>query len=269
MTDKPDQPPQTQPSSGAEASQSHEIGTSDEDRRLLEGPTKRRWEFARLFRIMWEFLVGFRKLHFVGPCVSIFGSARFEEGHRYYELAREVGRRTADLGFTVLTGGGPGIMEAANRGAKDVGGRSFGCNIQLPFEQEANEYLDDWLDFRYFFVRKVMLVKYSYGFVILPGGFGTMDECFETLTLIQTDKIREFPVVLMGTDYWDEMLDFIHNDMVDDGTISQGDPDLFFVTDSVDEAMDHLREAAIEGFDLSYKRPVEPSSLLGENTDEH
>jgi len=233
--------------------------------RMLSGPDERRWEFVRLLRIMWEFLTGFRKLHFVGPCVTVFGSARFDEGNRYYELAREVGRRTADTGFTVMTGGGPGLMEAANRGAKDVGGRSVGCNIELPFEQDPNDYLDDWLEFRYFFVRKVMLVKYSFGFVILPGGFGTMDECFETLTLVQTDKIREFPVILMGTDYWGDLVDFIRDEMVEKGTISPDDPDILHVTDDVDDAVAHLKRTAVDDFDLSYEAPVEPSSWLGES----
>ena len=240
------------------------IAASEEEIRFLRGPRKRRSEFMRLLRIMWEFIVGFRKLHFVGPCVTIFGSARFQEDHDYYKLARRMGARTAKLGFTVMTGGGPGIMEAANRGAKDVDGKSLGCNIELPFEQEANPYVDDWIDFRYFFVRKVMLVKYSYGFIIMPGGFGTMDEFFETLTLIQTDKIRDFPIILMGTDYWADVLDFIHDDMIDDGTISPEDTDLFCVTDSVDEAAEHLEQAAIDRFNLSYEPPVKRSRLLGE-----
>jgi hypothetical protein len=238
----------------------HQISASQEDIRFLRGPRKRRSELWRILRIMWEFVVGFRKLHFVGPCVTVFGSARFEEDHRYYKLARRMAARTAKLGFTIMTGGGPGIMEAANRGAKDVDGKSIGCNIQLPFEQEANPYLDDWIDFNYFFVRKVMLVKYSYGFVIMPGGFGTMDEFFETLTLIQTDKIRDFPIILMGRDYWADMIDFVHDEMIDDATISPDDTDLFCLTDSVDEAIAHLQQAAIDEFELTY----EPSTLLGE-----
>lgn len=153
-------------------------------------------------RIANEFLRGFRFFHDVGRCVTVFGSARFPEGHRYYELAREVGKQLARAGYAVMTGGGPGIMEAANRGAKEGGGRSLGCNIELPREQEPNPFLDEWLDFEYFFVRKVMLVKYSSGFVLCPGGFGTMDEAFETLNLMHTGKIEDFPVVLMGEDYW-------------------------------------------------------------------
>ena len=181
---------------------------SVEERSFLAGPTWRLTELRRIVRIFFEFLRGFRSLHFVGPCVTVFGSARFPDGHRYYEMAREVGgglgRRP---GFTVMTGGGPGVMEAANRGAREAGGRSVGCNIELPHEQKPNPYLDFFLEFRYFFVRKVMLVKYSYGFVVLPGGFGTLDEIFETATLIQTGKIPGFPLVLMGSEYWKDLFE--------------------------------------------------------------
>jgi len=149
---------------------------SVEERGFLAGPAWRLTELRRIIRIFFEFLRGFRALHFVGPCITVFGSARFPAGHRYYELAREVGRHSAEAGFTVMTGGGPGVMEGANRGARDAGGRSVGCNIALPREQKPNPYLDFFLEFRYFFVRKVMLVKYSYGFIVLPGGFGTLDE---------------------------------------------------------------------------------------------
>src|SRR5262249_45288353 len=166
--------------------------------RFLQGPPKRGHELIRAVRIFFEFMRGFRSLHFLGPCVTVFGSARFKDGHPYYELGRTVGAGLARAGFTVMTGGGPGIMEAANRGAKDAGGFSVGCNIELPQEQRPNPYLDRWITFRHFFVRKVMLVKYSYAFVALPGGFGTLDEVFETATLIQTRKIQEFPLVLMG-----------------------------------------------------------------------
>ena len=161
--------------------------------RFLSGPQRRGSELARIWRIGLEFVRGFRALHFVGPCVTVFGSARFRPGHRYYELAREVGTRLARAGFAVMTGGGPGVMEAANRGAQEAGGLSIGCNIELAHEQEPNPYLDHWVDFRYFFVRKVMLTKYSCAFVLMPGGFGTMDEIFETLTLIQTGKMKSFP----------------------------------------------------------------------------
>ena len=173
------------------------------------GPQPRAQELLRAIRIFTEFMRGFRALHFVGPCVTVFGSARFRENHPYYALARQCGAELARAGFTVMTGGGPGIMEAANRGAKEAGGRSIGCNIRLPKEQQPNPYLDRWITFRYFFVRKVMLVKYSYAFITLPGGFGTLDEIFETATLIQTGKIREFPLVLMGREYWQPLLAFM------------------------------------------------------------
>ena len=214
-----------------------------EDRRFLEGPAWRLVELRRLLRIVVEFLRGFRRLHFVGPCVTVFGSARFHPGDPYYELAREVGRRLAAAGFTVMTGGGPGVMEAANRGAREAGGRSVGCNIELPHEQSPNPYLDFFLEFRYFFVRKVMLVKYSYGFVVLPGGFGTMDEIFETATLLQTAKIPTFPLVLMGRDYWQPLFDLLRGTMVPRGTVAASDLDLLQLTDSPDEAM-----AAIEHY---------------------
>src|SRR5436305_5050886 len=232
-----------------------------EERVFLEGPQTRKWEFRTLLRIMWEFIRGFRVLHFVGPCVTVFGSARFKEDHPFYAMAREVGSRLTDIGFTVMTGGGPGIMEAANRGAKDAGGISVGCNITLPKEQSANPYLDHVVAFRYFFVRKVMLLKYSYAFVVMPGGVGTMDEMFEALTLIQTRKILEFPVVLMGVEYWQPLLDLLKR-MVDAATISAEDLHLVKVTDSIDEAMAHIQEHAIKKFGL---RPAsKPSRLLGE-----
>jgi uncharacterized protein (TIGR00730 family) len=209
---------------------------SGDERHFLDGPRLRRTELARTIRIMTEFIQGFRVLHFVGPCVTVFGSARFKEDHQYYALAREMGRRIAALDFTTMTGGGPGIMEAANRGAHEAGGRSIGCNIELPMEQKPNPYVDRFIEFRYFFVRKVMLVKYSYAFVVLPGGFGTLDELFEAITLMQTGKIEDFPVILMGADYWRPMIDFFKNTLLQAGTISPVDLDLLLVTDSPDEA---------------------------------
>jgi len=210
-------------------------GGLHEDRYLLEGPRSRTAEFFRLVRILREFLHGFRALHFLGPCCTVFGSARFGEDHRYYKLARQVGSQMAQLGFTVMTGGGPGIMEAANRGAQDVGGRSVGCNIRLPLEQAPNPYLDRVVTFRYFFVRKVMLVKYSEAFVIMPGGFGTMDEAFEATTLMQTGKIFDFPVVFMGVDYWTPLFEFLRDQMVPAGTIGREDYERLILTDSIDE----------------------------------
>ncbi len=235
-----------------------------EVRWLLSGPQGRGSELARVWRIAREFVHGFRKLHFVGPCVTVFGSARFSADHPYYELGREVGRRLALSGFAVMTGGGPGIMEAANRGARDVGGRSIGCNIELPHEQNPNPYLDTFIDFRYFFVRKVMLVKYSYAFVALPGGFGTMDEVFETATLIQTGKIRDFPLVLMGVDFWRPLLDFLDGRMVAAGTIAEADRARLVVTDSPEEAADRILAAATERFGVEKRRRPIRRWLFGE-----
>src|SRR6186997_2264438 len=200
--------------------------------RFLEGPQKRSIELVRAVKIFCEFMRGFRALHFVGPCVTVFGSARFTERHPYYIIARECGVELAKAGFTVMTGGGHGIMEAANRGAKDIGGRSIGCNIELPKEQKPNPYLDQWITFRHFFVRKVMLVKYSYAFIALPGGFGTLDEMFEIATLVQTGKVREFPIVLMGRDFWGPLTAFVRNRLLVEGTIDPGDEQRLQLTDS-------------------------------------
>jgi uncharacterized protein (TIGR00730 family) len=240
-----------------------ETSPAFQERFFLEGPHERRLELRMLMRIVGEFLTGFRKLHFVGPCVTVFGSARFAEPHPVYALGREVGAALSRLGFTVLTGGGPGVMEAANRGAHEAGGPSIGCSILLPYEERPNPYVDHMVKFRYFFVRKVMLVKYSYAFIVLPGGFGTMDELFEALTLIQTSKIEEFPVVLMGTDYWKPMLEFLEK-MIQAGTISPNDRDLLLVTDVVEEAMNHIKIHGIERFGLLRRRIPKQSSLLGE-----
>jgi uncharacterized protein (TIGR00730 family) len=230
---------------------------------LLEGPHSRRRELALVLRTLRDFIAGFRILHFVGPCVTIFGSARFREGHPYYDLAREVGRRVGLLGFTVLTGGGPGVMEAANRGARDVGRPSIGCNIELPKEQHVNPYVDRTVTCRYFFVRKVLLVKYSYAFIALPGGLGTLDELSEALTLIQTGKIRNFPVILMGTSYWQPLLEQMRR-MVVEGTIDEADLQLFLATDDVEAAVAHLRAHAIERFGLQPRRMPHRSRVLGE-----
>ena len=235
-----------------------------DDFRLLHGPRRRLEELMRLFRIMRELLRGFRALHFVGPCVTVFGSARFDEHHKYYSLARDMGARLARLGLTVMTGGGPGIMEAANRGAREAGGVSVGCNIELPKEQQPNPYLDLMVTFRYFFVRKVMLVKYSYGFLVMPGGFGTCDELFEALTLIQTRKIDDFEIVLMGADYWKPILDVVGPRMVEWGTIDESDLNYIHLTDDPDEAMGYFERSA-RSLDLK-KPPMRPSILLGEKS---
>ena len=204
-------------------------------------PDSLRDEPWRLFRIMGEFVDGFETMVSVGPGVSIFGSARVSEGQPYYELARETARNLARSGLAVITGGGPGIMEAANRGAFEVGGESVGLNIVLPFEQRANPYLTRYVDFRYFFVRKVMFMKYARAFVIMPGGFGTMDEFFESMTLIQTNKIHHFPVFLMGSDYWAGLVDWVQEVMLArEGYISPEDPNLWTVTDDPQEVVDRV-----------------------------
>jgi len=219
------------------------------DEIFLEGPRSRFEEFITLLRVMRDFLRGFRVLHFVGPCVTVFGSARIKPDDPNYELARKMGAAIARLGFPVMTGGGPGIMEAANRGAKEIGGRSVGCNIELPHEQSANAYLDRCVRLHYFFVRKTLLVKYSYAFVVMPGGAGTLDELFEAVTLIQTGKIKSFPIVIMGTDYWKGLISFIGK-MAERGMISASDLSLIYATDSVEEAIAHIRSKAIEPFGL-------------------
>ena len=194
----------------------------------------------RVLRIQGEFVHGINALADVGAAVAIFGSARFPSDHPMYEAARSMGRALAEAGFAVITGGGPGLMEAANRGAHEAGGRSIGCNIELPFEQHENKYTDLSINFRYFFVRKTMFVKYANGFVIFPGGFGTMDELFEALTLVQTRKINRFPIVLFGSSYWRGLLDWVEKTQLAEGTISPEDLNLLIVTDSVVEAREIL-----------------------------
>lgn len=231
------------------------------ERRLLQGPRPRLRELGTVVRVTRELLRGFRKLHFVGPCVTIFGSARVAEGSVEYETAREVARRLGDEGFSIITGGGPGVMEAANRGARDADVISIGCNIRLPHEQKPNDHLDVSIDFDYFFVRKVMLVKYSYAFVVMPGGFGTMDELFEALTLIQTGKIHDFPVVVMGSVFWRDLQEQL-DAMVDRGMIDRSDLDLVLVTDDAEDAVAYIRHAVRERFAL---RPqLRPIRALGE-----
>jgi hypothetical protein len=210
-----------------------------------------------------DFIHGFRVLHFVGPCVTVFGSARLPEGHEYYELGRQVGGAVSRLGFTVMTGGGPGVMEAANRGAREAGGRSVGCNILLEHEQEPNPYLDRYVTCHYFFVRKVLLFKYSYAFIALPGGLGTLDELAEALTLIQTGKIRQFPVVLMGASYWKPFTDLLKG-MVAMGTVSLSDLNLFLVTDDVSEAMAHIEHHSVRRFGLTRRKGPPPRRWLWE-----
>ncbi len=217
-----------------------ESGAGDAARRFLHGPRSRATELGRALRIFAEFIRGFRALHFLGPCATVFGSARFTDEHRYYRLAREMGQRLSRAGFVVMTGGGPGIMEAAHRGAKEAGGRTVGCNIQLPAEQHLNPYVDQFIEFRYFFVRKVMLIKYSYAFIAMPGGFGTMDEIFELATLIQTGKIEPYPIVMMGREYWQPLFQLVQSRMVREATLHLDEVGPLLLTDDPGEAMEWL-----------------------------
>lgn len=228
---------------------------------FLEGPRSRWADFTFVIKVCLEFIRGFRALHFSGPCVTVFGSARFKEGSEYYELTRKFSAEAAKLGFTILTGGGPGLMEAANRGAKEVGGRSVGCNIVLPMEQHPNPYLDKWVNMKYFFVRKTLLIKYSYAFVIMPGGFGTLDELFEAMTLIQTKKIKEFPVIIFSKAFHKELIEHIEK-MKEIKTISDEDLQLFLVTDSIEEGVRHIKDC-IQRFGLTHVKR-KPSWFLGE-----
>lgn len=226
---------------------------SKEEIKFLEGPQSRLNDLWFVIKVVWQFVKGFRTLHFVGPCITIFGSARFSDTDPYYQAAKTLSAKIARLGFTIMTGGGPGIMEAANRGAREVGGRSVGCNIELPFEQMPNPYLDATVDIRYFFVRKVLLLKYSYGFVVFPGGFGTLDELFESLTLIQTKKIDKFPVAIYSKGFHELLLEHFEV-MCRKGTIDAGDKHLYLISDEEDEILAHIKAHAIEPFGLSTKR---------------
>jgi uncharacterized protein (TIGR00730 family) len=213
-------------------------GTEDQEllRARRAGPAFRDTDTWRALRILGEFVEGFDALADIGPAVSIFGSARIGRRNRYYSAARRLSERLVGEGFAIITGGGPGVMEAANRGAKESGGLSIGCNIELPFEQGLNEYVELGMEFRYFFVRKTMFVKYAEAFVIFPGGFGTLDELFEALTLIQTGKVQHFPVVLYGKDYWSGLLGWIREKPLFEAKISPEDLDLVTITDDIDEA---------------------------------
>ena len=217
--------------------------TTTEDEKLLERPEPSFLDTDpwRALRILGEFVEGFDAMARVGPAVTVFGSARTRPDDPIYETARAIGRGLAEAGFAVITGGGPGAMEAANRGCREGGGLSVGCNIELPHEQGINPYVDLGVEFRYFFARKVMFVKYADGFVILPGGFGTLDELFEALTLIQTGKVRHFPVVLIGRLYWAGLLDWIRDTLLATGAIAEGDLSLFHLTDDTDDAIAYIR----------------------------
>jgi uncharacterized protein (TIGR00730 family) len=220
------------------------LSSLQSEARFLAGRSSWNTEVARLIRIIAEFVRGFLKLRNLGPAVSVFGSARFKDDHPYYGLARTLGGVLAQEGFAVINGGGPGIMEAVSRGANEKGGSAVGCNIILSHEQRVNAYLDRFVTFRYFFVRKMMLVKYSFAFVILPGGMGTLDELTEAVTLIQTGKLYDFPVILMGREYWSGLLDWIRGTMVGNGTVSEEDLDFIHLTDSPAEAVAIIQRAA-------------------------
>ena len=224
---------------------------------FFAGPQDRWKNFKYASSVFFEFIKGFRVLHFVGPCVTVFGSARFKEDHPFYKQTRELSGEIAKLGFTIMTGGGPGIMEAANRGAKDVGGRSVGCNIILPHEQQPNPYLDKSVDIKYFFVRKALLMKYSYAFVVMPGGFGTLDEFFSAITLVQTRMIDMFPIIIFDKKFYQHIVE--HNQkMSEEGTISPNDQKLYMVTDSIPEAIEYIKEKSIMAFGLKYMKPEKP-----------
>lgn len=213
------------------------IPAASEEKVFLHGPASRFAEFLRALRVFYEYIRGFRTLHFVGPCITVFGSARIANTDPRYDQARELGFALAKAGYSVMTGGGPGLMEAANRGAKEAGGRSIGLMIVLPHEERPNRFLDTFITFRYFFVRKLMLAKYSRAFIALPGGFGTLDELFEIVTLIQTRKIDNYPVILMGREFWNPLMEFIHGTLDRQGLVNTNDLEKIHLTDSVAEAV--------------------------------
>src|SRR3569833_394281 len=231
---------------------------------FLDGPHSRLKELKFTYETMLEFIRVFRALLFIGPCITVFGSARFGEEHPYYKLTREASAAFAKLGFTILTGGGPGLMEAANRGAKDVYGRSVGCNIELPHEQLPNKYLDKWISVKHFFLRKVLLVKYSFAFVVMNGGYGTLDEYFEALTLNQTHKIKNFPVIIFGKEYHKDLIAHMER-MQANSTIGANDFNLCMVTDSIEEATQLIIEKSINQYGLKPKNKIKPLKWLFEH----
>ncbi|MFZ1584745.1 MAG: TIGR00730 family Rossman fold protein, partial [Saprospiraceae bacterium] len=234
-----------------------------EEKSFMQGPRARWRELKYTLGVVMQFIKGFRVLHFIGPCITVFGSARFKEDHPYYKMAREVSKQLSQLGFTIMTGGGPGIMEAANRGARDASGLSVGCNIQLGHEQEPNPYLDKFVTLEYFFVRKELLRKYSFAFIIMPGGFGTLDEFFETVTLIQTKKVSKFPIIVMGTEFHKDIKEHIEVMRIEK-TISEEDLELILFTDSFDEVVNHIAKFAANDLKLKLVQPLKPIWILGE-----
>lgn len=242
-----------------------EKNTEKSEIRFLEGPQSRFRELKFAFTTFWELIRCFRKLHFVGPCITVFGSARFHEDHPYYKFTQKAAAEFARLGFTIMTGGGPGVMEAANRGAREAGGRSVGCNIRLPVEQVPNPYLDKWVQVGHFFVRKILLVKYSFAFVVMPGGFGTLDELFEALTLIQTGKIKNFPVIVFNKEYHATLLDHLAQ-MKRNGTLNDRDLELLVFTDDIEQARLFIMEQSIKRYGLKPKTAIRPFRWLFERS---
>ncbi len=239
------------------------ITKNGSERKFLEGPHSRASEFWFTIKLLRDFIRGFRAFHFIGPCATVFGSARYNEWHDYYTFAKKAGAALADSGLVVMTGGGPGLMEAANRGAFESGGKSVGCNIVLPREQKANPYLHKWVLIDYFFVRKVLLTKYSYAFIVLPGGYGTLDELFEAITLIQTKKSKRFPVIVMCKHFYSKLIEHMDH-MMAEGTITQQDKDLILFTDDIQEAVSYLETYAVKEFKLREKQPPKPFWLFNE-----
>jgi hypothetical protein len=235
----------------------------DSEKIFLEGPRSRINELIFAIKVLVEFISGFRVLHFLGPCVAVFGSARITEDSPYYESARKIGAGLAMNGFTTITGGGPGIMEAANRGAKENKGQSVGCNIRLPKEQQPNLYLDKWFISKYFFVRKVLMFKYSDAFIIMPGGIGTLDEFFEALTLIQTKKIIDFPIILFGKKFW-EPLKPLFASMLEAKMIGSEDLNLVLFTDSVEETLQHIQAVGMVKHAEKRRQAFKRLRILGE-----
>jgi uncharacterized protein (TIGR00730 family) len=237
--------------------------TTKSEIQFLGGPQSRWEELKFAVKVLVEFIKGFRALHFAGPCVTIFGSARYKEDHPYYKTTEKLASNIAKLGFTIMTGGGPGIMEAANKGAKAVGGRSVGCNIVLPMEQKPNPFLDKWVNIKFFFVRKTLLIKYSYAFVVMPGGFGTLDEFFEALTLKQTKMISDFPIIVFDKSFHIELMEHIEK-VKTFKAISNEDTKLYLVTDSIDEAVQFIKNNTINKYNLQIEKKRKPFKWLFE-----
>lgn len=241
----------------------HKYHLQNSESKFLQGPRSQFKDFFFSVRVMSSFIKGLRKMHFIGPCVTIFGSARFPPDSDHYKNAEKIGADLSKLGFTIMTGGGPGIMEAANKGAFEAGGYSVGANIILPYEQEPNPYLHKWIDIPYFFVRKYLLIKYSYAFIVMPGGLGTLDELFEAMTLIQNKMIQNFPIVIFDREYHKKLIEHIEL-MVENESIGQEDMELIFITDSAEEVVKHIKVNAIKRFGL-IKKKYKPKWWYGKN----